>query len=247
MDRELTHDELRELLGAYALDAVEVDEREVLERHLADCLRCRAELAEHRSVAALIAGGGAPAPVGVWDLIEAAIEEGQGVGFPVARLRGPRVWQRVALGLTAAAVAAIALLGTRVIQQGAELEDIRALLSGGGLVRAANAALLDPAAERLTLASDDGRLSVEAVLLPDGTGYLVQGNLPLLKEARTYQLWAFVEGRAVSAGVLGRDATVSAFEAPAGLSALAITAEPVGGSVRPSNSPVVLAEVRASQ
>lgn len=244
MERALTHEELKELLGAYALDAIEANERRALERHLSDCAQCRGELTEHRSVAALLAGGGAPAPVGVWDRIEAAIEtSGEEKSLPTVRERTRRVWQRVAVGFAAAAVAAIALLGARVIQQGSQLEDIRALLAGGGLLRAANAALLNPSAERVTLASESEDLTVEAVLLPDGRGYLVQGNLPTLKESRTYQLWAFVDGRAVSAGVLGRDATVSMFEAPLGLDALAITEEVAGGSIRPSGPPIVLAQV----
>ena len=45
MERELTHDEAAELLGAYALDAVEADERDAIEHHLNECPRCRAEVA----------------------------------------------------------------------------------------------------------------------------------------------------------------------------------------------------------
>src|SRR5690606_35755181 len=55
-------DEFTELLGAYALDAVEPDEREAVERHLADCPRCRSEVAEHREVAAYLAHAGTDAP-----------------------------------------------------------------------------------------------------------------------------------------------------------------------------------------
>ena len=71
---ERTHTELQELLGAYALDAVDGDEYDAVELHLRECPRCRAELADHREVAALIGHGGAAAPEGVWDRIVAAIE-----------------------------------------------------------------------------------------------------------------------------------------------------------------------------
>lgn len=48
------HDEIRALLGAYALDAVETDERPLIEEHLSVCDECRAELASlQRDVAAL--------------------------------------------------------------------------------------------------------------------------------------------------------------------------------------------------
>lgn len=62
-----------DLLGAYALDAVEADERELIEVHLAQCPRCRAEVAEHREVAACLSQAGAPAPEGVWDRIAAEL------------------------------------------------------------------------------------------------------------------------------------------------------------------------------
>ena len=63
------YDEFSEVLGAYALDAVDVDERDRIELHLASCPRCRAEVAEHREVAALLSQSGATAPDGVWDRI----------------------------------------------------------------------------------------------------------------------------------------------------------------------------------
>src|SRR4051812_36552435 len=65
-------DEFTELLGAYALDAVDDDEREAIEAHLLSCPRCRAEVAEHREVAAFLSKG-APAPDGVWDRIAAEL------------------------------------------------------------------------------------------------------------------------------------------------------------------------------
>ena len=48
---ELTYDEARELLGAYALDAVDGDERAEVERWLATNPELRAEVEQHREVA----------------------------------------------------------------------------------------------------------------------------------------------------------------------------------------------------
>jgi anti-sigma factor RsiW len=75
MERLTGHSELQELLGAYALDAVEPDEAEMIERHLEVCPRCRTELTEHREVAALLGYAGATAPAGLWDRITASLEE----------------------------------------------------------------------------------------------------------------------------------------------------------------------------
>ena len=70
-----THHDLQELLGAFALDAVDDDERDVIEAHLAGCPRCRAEVEGHRETAALLAHSGDRAPDNVWDRIAAALDE----------------------------------------------------------------------------------------------------------------------------------------------------------------------------
>ena len=41
----MTNDELHELTAAYALDALDPDERRDFEQHLSECERCRAEVA----------------------------------------------------------------------------------------------------------------------------------------------------------------------------------------------------------
>lgn len=75
MERLSEHAELQELLGAYALDAVEPEEAAAIERHLPTCPRCRNEVTDHREVAALLGYAGASAPSGVWDRIVTSLEE----------------------------------------------------------------------------------------------------------------------------------------------------------------------------
>ena len=61
----MTHDQhtdVEGLLGAYALDAVDPEETERIEAHLADCPRCRAEVDRHREVAAAIGNSVEPLP-----------------------------------------------------------------------------------------------------------------------------------------------------------------------------------------
>ena len=50
----ISHEAASELLGAYALDAVDGAERSDLEEHLATCPRCRAELDGLREAAAAL-------------------------------------------------------------------------------------------------------------------------------------------------------------------------------------------------
>jgi hypothetical protein len=61
----LGHPEVQELLGAYALDALDPGEADAVDLHLRECPRCRAEVEEYRETAAMLAFGGVAAPPGV--------------------------------------------------------------------------------------------------------------------------------------------------------------------------------------
>jgi anti-sigma factor RsiW len=69
------HQELQELLGAYALDAVDGETAERVERHLDGCVRCATEVAHHHEVAGLLANSGGPSPAGVWDRIASRLDD----------------------------------------------------------------------------------------------------------------------------------------------------------------------------
>lgn len=74
----MTHAEIAELLGAYALDAVSPDEAAEIEEHLAECPRCRAEVSAHREVAGVLGNLSGTAPAGLWGRIadELALSSG---------------------------------------------------------------------------------------------------------------------------------------------------------------------------
>ena len=241
----MTHDEVAELLGAYALDAVDADEAAEVEAHLLDCPRCRDEVAHHREVAAALAYAGASAPDGLWGRIAATLETSPAEG-ELGRLypfKAPRrsFAARVVLGAgSAAAAAVIALLGVQVRTLNHRVAVVTRALPGAGLQAAAQAALLDPKASRLHLQSDDHQVFVDAVVAKDGSGYLVANNLPFLTPARTYQLWAVVGDRKISLGVLGSHPTVAAFQATASVAALAVTDEVGGGVTTSVQKPVVV-------
>lgn len=237
---ELTHEELQELLGAYALDAVEEHERDALDAHLATCASCRTEVGEHLEVAAMLGGAGAPAPSGVWDrLVEAIEDDVPRLDLSRSAPSPRRSWgSRVAAGLAVAAMALSALLGLRVLQ----LED-RIQPDGDRLAAAATAAAADPRARWVVLSSEDREHEVGAVVMPDGTGYLLRDNLDPLADTRTYQLWALVGENTISAGVLGNDPEITAFHVDPTTGGLAITEEEAGGAITPQNPPVVFGEI----
>ena len=71
----IDRNDLDELLGAYALDAVSDEERRAVEEYLLVDPRARQEVAEHREVATLLAWSGTAAPEGLWDRIAAQLDE----------------------------------------------------------------------------------------------------------------------------------------------------------------------------
>jgi anti-sigma factor RsiW len=268
---DLRHAQVVDLLGAYALDAVDGDEREAVERPLGDCAQCRLEVAEHREVAGMLASGWLPAPEGVWDRIAASLEENppplrmplaavppQVVPAPVSPPAGapapgegepapPRPVvplderrRRRRLGGMSRAVAAVGIAASVALFG---LLGVNALTRDDGpddLTEVAAAAAQRPDAREVTMRSPDGALSAEAVVLSDGTGYLVETNLPELPPDRTYQLWAVVGGSKISVGVLGPKVGTLAFRASADVSAFAITNETAGGVIVSQQPPTVV-------
>lgn len=250
MRTDLTHHRLQELLGAYALDAVDRDELDVVERHLPSCARCRAEVEEFREVAALLAHSGTAAPEGVWDRIAASLEgEAPDIEGPPALPFLPsaapagaapvsaefvrrRRWQTRAAGaVMAAAAAVIVVLGIQIANQDQRLDEMAGLLAVDALERAYQVAEASPDSERIELLSFDGRANTHAVVTDDGVGYLWASDLPRLEEGRTYQLWGDVGDRLVSLGLLGPDPDVVPFEVPEQMVAVALTDEADPGVV----------------
>ena len=80
----MDHEQIQELLGAFALDAVDSDEARVVEEHLAECPRCRAEVDGHFEVAGALGNHVDPVPGHLWQQIAQGIEGSERV--PVADL-----------------------------------------------------------------------------------------------------------------------------------------------------------------
>jgi Anti-sigma-K factor rskA/Putative zinc-finger len=69
-----SHDEIQDLLGAYALDAVDPETATMVEHHLEGCLRCSTEVAQHHEVAGLLANSGGASPATLWDGIASQLD-----------------------------------------------------------------------------------------------------------------------------------------------------------------------------
>ena len=193
----MSHDEASDLLGAYALDAVDGDEFTELEAHLETCPRCRAELDSLREVAAAMGNSVEPPPEGLWSQIALRLPERQEddepppmprltlrgpLAVPHARSPAPTRRRRVmvtAIGAIAVAAAAVAVvLGIGLVRADNKVSNLQA--SGSGVVRGGGRAphARAPGGHARLEHARGGRPQV--VVLPSGQGYLVSSTLPAL-------------------------------------------------------------------
>lgn len=249
---DLDDDALDALLGAYALDAVDVDERRAIEEYISRDPRASAEVREHREVASMLAWSGSAAPEGLWDRIASSIEESPPVPSgelaqvlsmdhdstrPRRSMRARAARAVGAWSVAAAAAAAIAVVAVKVADDGPVTPE-------SALEQQVDDAFRDPGSTVVTLMSDGSGPIVRAVIEAGGRGYLVGSTLPALPADQTYQLWGVgADGEAISLGLLGRKPGTESFRAGDDVTALAVTAERSGGVITSTNRPVVVGDV----
>ncbi|MDP9075276.1 MAG: zf-HC2 domain-containing protein, partial [Actinomycetota bacterium] len=179
MSEDLSHSEIQELLGAYALDAVDDSERTVIEAHLRTCASCQAELDDHRRLAETLRRHAIRvSPLASTESNGSARTDGA-VKHP-RRLRGWRV-------PTAAAIALV-LVGGLFVQGEVRYHHLAATTIHIELLERAQLAAADPAAvvTQLRSASDEPMLTV---VDRGRNSYAVNSSLPRLTHGQTYQLW----------------------------------------------------------
>lgn len=240
--------ELDELLGAYALDAVESDEARRVEDYLRINPRAAAEVQEHREVATMLAFTGMDAPDDIWARISEQIDaEAPAPGPELARVlafeppvadtivtapanvtplrRSASTWLLGAAAALAVAFGAVAVIGAR---GGVSMDPI---------ADAYAAALSDRDSVETELVTDGSNSSAFGVIDQDGHGYLDAGALPTLPADQTYQLWGVLAGNGdvVSLGILGPNPELETFTVEGDVAALAVTIEQAPGVVSDGN------------
>ncbi|HEY3724790.1 MAG TPA: anti-sigma factor [Acidimicrobiia bacterium] len=239
MTPERDPEELRELLGAYALDALDPDERAQVDELLLADASARAELHELEHAAAWLGHASLRPPESAWQAIAARMDDdGAVVATPVApepqsSARALRRPQWAPRWLVAAAVVAVLLFGTA---------GVIALVGGGTSSRSPSAAFQaaeqNPKARTVILRSTDGRYSAPVAVLPDGIGYLSTAAMPTAAAGRDLQVWSITPEGPVSIGLVhGGD--VHRFRVAPATTRLAVTSEPKGGSIAPTGNPIV--------
>lgn len=244
-------DDVHLLTGAYALDALDDDDRQWFEEHLAGCEPCRREVYSLRAAAVALGEAVAvPPPPSLRHrvLAEISATPQQAPAAPRAvpglprRTAAPRPrrtrWPAVA------AAAALVLAGGGAAGAGIELvrgrqADQRAARQAERLVAIAG----DPAARRVSGAVTGGGSAT--VFVSGSEAALITTDLPALPADEVYQLWLVRPGAVVSAGLgpggdsaAGRWSRLLTGVRPG--DKVAISVEPTGGSAQPTTTPVTV-------
>ena len=217
-------DDLRDVLGAYAIGAVDDVERAEIERWLATDGDARAEAEQLTAAARQLRTSDGPAP-SVWNAIESAIESGEHRSPSVIELSAPRqargISRRVSQVVAGAAAVAAAAVIAVVASTGSE-STLPNDVPASAVAQAANAALREDGAERISLVTWNGTDSVHAVVLPDGRGYVLDATLTDATSA-VYRLQAITAQGTVIVAVLDPDAEATAFRLPLGTLGMIVT------------------------
>jgi anti-sigma-K factor RskA len=237
----VTRPDLHLDMAALALGALPPDEATAAEQHASTCESCSAELPGFRETAAALAAAVAETPPAslrrsVLAAIAVTPQEP-----PAAPVRQPRPWYRRPAALIAAAVAAVVIGGGVVA--------VTQFTGRDQQVAQTPEQCVATAADRTQVTPADGR--GEVFYAPSCAAVTVDvSGLPALPADRTYQLWALSDQEQTaprSLGLLpeaaqGQSQTVTQ-PTQAGEVAVAITAEPAGGSAAPTLPIVWTAEL----
>ena len=179
--------DLHELTAAYALDALDVEEADAYEAHLALCDRCRAELATLGKTATALAWAveAPPPPDRLRSrLLEAASAERTNV-VPLPQQQYTLL--RITAGVAAVAACAAVGLGIWAGFLSHSLSKERTARAGDAQ---ALAIIANAASRRIELSGGRGDVVVD----PSGRGVLVVRRLPEAPSGKTYEAWVIPHG-----------------------------------------------------
>ena len=248
--------DLRDLLGAYALDAVDDVERRAIERYVASDPAAERELRGLTATAALLGGAvAARPPAELRSAVLAEIARTPQVGTPVAAPGGPAVLTPIAtpseptslaprragvprrtvwLAVAATALGAAAIPSAVAWQQAQQNHRIEVQAQ-------AVADLLAEPGARVVRSSVTGGGTAVGVLANDRALFTATG-LGDPGAGKVYQLWLLRDGAALPDAVLPDDAgsvrAITNHFVPG--DALAVTIEPAGVSLHPTTDTVVV-------
>ncbi|MGW8970794.1 anti-sigma factor [Streptomyces platensis] len=241
--------DLHTLTGAYALGALSEQESAEFTRHLAQCPACTQEVRELQETAARLALAVAEVPpAGLRTRVMAALPEvrqlpPRGRHATVVPLRrGMR--HRLPYLAAAACLVVAALAGGLAVQAQNEADAQRDRSARAEQQAAAVSALMaaPDATFHTTALKGGGSGTVVASKRRGRTAFLYHG-LPALSGQRVYELWYSRNGAMEPAGLVQTGSSSGAMlltGGPQGADGVGVTAEPPGGSSRPTTAPLAV-------
>lgn len=246
----MSHEPYQELAAAYALGALEGEERSRFEAHLREgCPECETALTEYRESLVSLVAELPPVPppprikAALLDRVEAAARPGRAVERPGL---GWPLWRWTLAGALATAAVAVVYLGWRVTVLDRDLarraDELAALRTQVARQQEVLRILRAPETQLVALGGQKPSPTARGRMwwLQGTGGFFVTSGLPATPPDKTYQLWAIAEGKPVSAGIFDVDpdgaATLQVKPLPAGtrVEVFAVTLEPAGGLPKPS-------------
>jgi len=223
-----------ELAAAYALDALDADERRAYEAHLAGCERCQEDVAPFRETAAALAYDVDLPPLP--ETLEHRILNAARAERPnVVPL--PRRWAIPGAALAVASVAAAVVLGIWA----AHLSDS---LDHQKQVNKDQKALVDILSDCTKTQMQGGSAAV--CVAPTQQAALIADSLPAATPNKTYEAWIIAGTSVKPAGLFrggaGRKYLRLTKSVPSGVT-VAVTLERRGGVSAPTTTPLLKAKV----
>jgi anti-sigma-K factor RskA len=239
-------DDVAALITAHALGALDPEQSELAERHIAAsdaCRRAYEDALETSAVLALAVADSEP-PADLRDRIVAAARAERSEAAPARTLRAvaPRRRSRFAGlltpsgGFALAGVAAAIVFALIAVSQHDSASSARS-------ERAALVAILSAKDARVVpLAASGGGQASGRVIVSQGRAALVS-SLAAAPSGRTYQAWGIPSGggKPVPLPTFSRPGAVVIVNGVGSYAKLAVTVEPSGGSQAPSSAPVAAA------
>ncbi len=257
------HDYYEELLGAVALGAATLEERQAVLTHMSECPHCRAELAQLRAAVTalpLALEEREPSPIlryRIQAMVQHEVMTGVEFDEPVAlaaaqeqeraavvepvptappqqiRRRSPATMLWAAAALILLAVSAGMVLWNVLLLQDQQAREDD----------------LDSIPVRVAIASPPADVDADLAYLEDrGVFLLSVRSLPQLAENQVFQVWLIGEGNPVSVATFAEETAEVAVAADrTEYAALAVSVEPGPvGSPAPTTTPILIADISAA-
>jgi anti-sigma-K factor RskA len=254
--RSMGHDEVQELLGVYAIHAVDDAEAVAINAHVQSCALCAIELERLFDSSAAFGMTELEEPSGeIWGRIQseirgpsetfaplvpvASVPTASPVAEPMSNvipLDAQRAARRSRFRVAAASAAAAVALAVPITMS----------LGGGpapSLAALAKSAASQSGSRTVPLIDASGKTLAEAIISSTGQGFISAKALSALPDDKTYQLWLIGGVAPVSSGLLGSNPGVSTFTIRPDVAAIAISVEPAAGSTEPTTTPIALAQL----